>query len=124
MFIKIYSSALFRDFTKILEELVGQDYWRHQKSFSGGVQEYIEAATLFHYLESKELLSLEQASIEMLQLSEDDLALDEPPRFPLSIEDYFSGIADLTGELMRQCVSRAGENNFLVALFLLILIME
>eukprot|EP00019_Armaparvus_languidus_P010519 CAMPEP_0168583814 /NCGR_PEP_ID=MMETSP0420-20121227/2791_1 /TAXON_ID=498008 /ORGANISM="Pessonella sp." /LENGTH=122 /DNA_ID=CAMNT_0008618543 /DNA_START=449 /DNA_END=814 /DNA_ORIENTATION=+ len=32
-------------------------------------------------------------------------------KFPLCLEDYLGGVADLTGEVMRQCVSRAGAGD-------------
>jgi predicted translin family RNA/ssDNA-binding protein len=103
--------AVRTDFHTLLDELKGQDYWRFQRNFSGGVQEYIEAATLAHYLDTKQLLSLEEASVGMLHVSDDEVALDSAPRFPLSVDDYLSGIADLTGEMMRQCVARAGAGD-------------
>lgn len=80
----------------------GQDVWRHKTSWSGGVQEYLEAASFLHFIETGTLLTMEQAAQDMAGL-------------PLHLDDYLGGISDLSGELMRVCVSAGGSNKAAVA---------
>jgi predicted translin family RNA/ssDNA-binding protein len=47
-------------FDRMRIELEGDKFWRHQKTVSGSVQEYIEALSFAHYLEHNTLLTFEQ----------------------------------------------------------------
>jgi predicted translin family RNA/ssDNA-binding protein len=96
------------DLAAVVSEIGSQDVWRHKSSWSGGVQEYIEAVSFLHFVQTGELLSMAQAAREMMPSVESD-------PFPLHLDDYLAGIADLSGELMRTCVSAAGNNKPAVA---------
>ncbi|TFK57487.1 Translin [Heliocybe sulcata] len=86
-----------RLFASMKPELVGDLYWRHRKSVSPGLQEYIEALSFSHYLEHGTLVTFDQ-----VQKSIGD---EDGPYFPLTISDYLLGLSDLTGELMRFAIS-------------------
>jgi len=92
---------------KISTEIQGKDYWKYHRAFSPGLQEYIEAISLFHWLRTGSLIH--KVDIEQR------LQLDNSQRgfFPISDEDYLLGIADLSGELMRLAISTstAGEQS-------------
>ncbi|EPQ60971.1 Translin [Gloeophyllum trabeum ATCC 11539] len=87
-----------RIFASMKCELEGDLYWRHQKSVSPGLQEYIEALSFAHYLEHETLISYQAVQQTLC---------DEAgtPYFPLTISDYLLGLSDLTGELMRYAIS-------------------
>jgi hypothetical protein len=51
------------------DELAGDRFWRYQRQVSPGLQEYIEALSLAHYLEHGTLITLEQVQ---RSLSDDD----------------------------------------------------
>ncbi|KAI0651590.1 Translin [Trametes meyenii] len=85
-------------FAALREELVGDRFWRYQRNVSPGLQEYIEALSFAHYLEHRTLISYDQVQS----------TLTDPgglPYFPLPLEDYLLGLADLTGELMRFAIA-------------------
>lgn len=85
-------------YAKIQRELEGERNWRYARSVSGGLQEFIEALSLRHYLLHGEMISY--AQIQQFLTSEvGDKYLD------LSESDYLLGISDLTGELMRLSIS-------------------
>ena len=44
----------------VRHELVGDRFWRYQKNVSPGLQEYIEALSFAHYLETGQLVSFAQ----------------------------------------------------------------
>ncbi|KAH7104175.1 Translin [Auriculariales sp. MPI-PUGE-AT-0066] len=81
-------------FAKIAPDVVGEELWRHQRTVSPGIQEYIEAFSFSHYLEFGTL-----ATYQDVQRSLCDNA--GAPYFALPLQDYLLGISDLTGELMR-----------------------
>ncbi|KAH9835787.1 Translin [Rhodofomes roseus] len=85
-------------FAGMREEVAGDRFWRHQRNVSPGLQEYIEALSLAHYLECQTLISYEE-----VQKSLSDA--DGTPYFPLPLDDYLLGLSDLTGELMRYAIS-------------------
>eukprot|EP00761_Pharyngomonas_kirbyi_P008102 gb/GECH01008113.1/.p1 GENE.gb/GECH01008113.1/~~gb/GECH01008113.1/.p1 ORF type:complete len:262 (+),score=70.95 gb/GECH01008113.1/:1-786(+) len=77
-------------------------YWRYFRSFSGGLQEYVEAVSLLYYLQYKELVPLNHFREKLLLFNDrKDSEADQPLYLHLSEVDYILGIGDLTGELMR-----------------------
>ncbi len=68
-----------------------------------GMQEFIEALTLLHYIRSGSLMTLEEIQ-KKLHFSEDLLVT-------VPIHEYLLGVADLTGELMRMCINAVGRGD-------------
>jgi len=93
-------------FQQMRPELEGENFWRHQKTISPGLQEYIEALSFSYYLENNRLISYQQVQ-EELRTPEGDFLL------PLGVPyaDYVLGISDLTGELMRFAISSIGHKG-------------
>ncbi|KIJ68664.1 hypothetical protein HYDPIDRAFT_106900 [Hydnomerulius pinastri MD-312] len=85
-------------FATIKVEVQGDLFWRHHRSVSPGLQEYIEALSFAHYLGYGTLVTFNQVQSS---LSDDNGA----PYFPLPKDDYLLGLSDLTGELMRFAIS-------------------
>lgn len=66
----LYKRAAKQGFEKLREvqqiyaslklELVGDNFWRHQRQVSPGLQEYIEALSLAHYLDNGTLITLDE----------------------------------------------------------------
>lgn len=89
--------------------------------------QYLEAVTFYHFLQHQKLLTMDEAAQNMLPkgaatttateadtdtaLAASDATTTLPDAFPLCLEDYIGGITDLTGELMRQCISRAAAGD-------------
>eukprot|EP00029_Vermamoeba_vermiformis_P001924 TRINITY_DN12176_c0_g1_i1.p1 TRINITY_DN12176_c0_g1~~TRINITY_DN12176_c0_g1_i1.p1 ORF type:complete len:279 (-),score=102.69 TRINITY_DN12176_c0_g1_i1:102-938(-) len=88
---------------RVIDELGAEPYYRYQRAFSPGLQEYIEAASFLHYLLTRTLITpaqLLQDVLDMLPMKDQTSV-----NFFFSLRDYLLGIADLTGELMRYCVN-------------------
>ncbi|KAF5312706.1 hypothetical protein D9619_003374 [Psilocybe cf. subviscida] len=104
----LYKRAAKQGFEKLREvqriyaglkhELVGDNFWRHQRQVSPGLQEYIEALSLAHYLDNGNLITFDE--VENTLRGDDGVEY-----FPLPTSDYILGLADLTGELMRFAIS-------------------
>lgn len=109
----------------IAMELRNRDPNEFIRSYTIGVQEFIEAFTFLHYLKSGRLISYDEVQ-KFLSFSPKESIADEPEKqdvckdppkkdpviiLPLSRADFLLGIADLTGELMRLCINAVGSGN-------------
>jgi len=84
---------------KITNELEDQDPYKYKRSFTNGMQEYIEAISLYYFIDKRTLISKAQVE-EAIQK-----AHPKNTFFPVMLLDYILGIADLTGELMRMAIN-------------------
>ncbi|KAI0094568.1 Translin [Irpex rosettiformis] len=91
-------------FASIRGEVEGDRFWRYQRNVSPGLQEYIEALSFAHYLDTGALISFNQVQ----QSLSDEHGV---PYFPLTLEDYLLGLSDLTGELMRYAISAISQRG-------------
>eukprot|EP01130_Rhizamoeba_saxonica_P017262 TRINITY_DN829_c0_g1_i2.p1 TRINITY_DN829_c0_g1~~TRINITY_DN829_c0_g1_i2.p1 ORF type:complete len:249 (-),score=54.51 TRINITY_DN829_c0_g1_i2:193-939(-) len=94
-------------FEKIIQEIDGYEYWRYQRAFTPGLQEYIEAVSYLVYLTKGELVSKQYIENIIAQHTPDNDYV-----FNISANDYLLGISDLTGELMRLCVNSVSLGHF------------
>ena len=109
------------------EELHGSDPWRHASAFSPGLQEFVEALSYYVFLRQGQLLSVEEAQQWMsfaprrkgmeeervegeteLVVTENEVGEEMLVQVPLSELNYVLAIGDLTGELMRMCITAVG----------------
>lgn len=67
--------------------------WRYQSQISPGIQEYMEAVSFQHYLETQHLISYQEAQAKI------------PGGIMLTEDDYVLGLFDLVGELMRFAIT-------------------
>ncbi|THF94702.1 hypothetical protein TEA_015564 [Camellia sinensis var. sinensis] len=91
---------------RLVKELGGTDFWKLRRAYSPGVQEYVEAATLFKFCKTGTLLNLGEINGILLPLS--DPSLDP---LQINVLDYLLGLADLTGELMRMAIGRISDGE-------------
>ena len=110
------------------------------RAYSAGLQEWIEALSFYHFLRNNKIISYEEVSMQ-LQFEESNLSntnvnaensshaptdqdtesKEEPTEEsenqtePLSVtippSEFILGIADLTGELMRNAINALGAGN-------------
>ncbi|KAI4176046.1 MAG: hypothetical protein LQ343_001328 [Gyalolechia ehrenbergii] len=76
-------------FTSVAPDLQGLNAWRYRGQISDGCQEYVEAISFQHYLETQRLITHQEAQNLI------------PEGLQLTANDYMLGLFDLTGELMR-----------------------
>ncbi|XP_014219153.1 translin-associated protein X [Copidosoma floridanum] len=100
-------------FKKVAQELEDQDPYLYLRAFRAGFQEFVEAMTFYWFLQNKTLYhwtNLEKSMIYTLE-DPDKMETDESNDNPKMVQtlvapvEYVLGIADLTGELMRKCIS-------------------
>ncbi|XP_068424259.1 translin-associated protein X isoform X3 [Clinocottus analis] len=106
---------------QIAEELRGEDIFQFHRAFTAGIQEYVEAVSFLHYIRDRSLISLEEINASLVFMRAEKVeptGLAEAPQtggqvltFQVTPSDYLLGIADLTGELMRMCISSVGNGD-------------
>ncbi|XP_037547408.1 translin-associated protein X [Nematolebias whitei] len=101
-------------------------------SCSSGIQEYVEAVSFLHYIRHRSLVSLEEINARLVFTRaagpDPKGSVEAAPSgapvltFQVTPSDYLLGVADLTGELMRMCISSVGNGDidtpFQLSLFL------
>lgn len=106
-------------FRTVAQELVGEDPYQFLRAYSPGLQEYIEALTFLHYLQHKTLLDLPSVTgrlsfpVEAKENQPQDDVGSVSPKLcvPVPPLEYFLGVADLTGELMRLAINSVGNGD-------------
>ncbi|KAK5853765.1 hypothetical protein PBY51_014893 [Eleginops maclovinus] len=106
---------------QIAEELRGEDIFQFHRAFTAGIQEYVEAASFLHYIRHRSLISLEEINARLVFMKTEKEDSEGPAdalqpggqvlTFQVSPSDYLLGVADLTGELMRMCISSVGNGD-------------
>ncbi|KAI9846938.1 MAG: hypothetical protein M1838_001101 [Thelocarpon superellum] len=87
------AATIAKLFTSIVEDVRGINAWRYRRQISGGIQEFVEAVSLEHYLTTQRLISLDEADQRL------------PAGVQLTEDDYVLGLFDLVGELMRFAIT-------------------
>ncbi|XP_034538299.1 translin-associated protein X [Notolabrus celidotus] len=101
----------------IAEELRGEDIHQFHRAFTPGIQEYVEAVSFLHYIRQRSLISLEEINARLVFMRPEKGSAEAPPTgaqvltFQVTPSDYLLGVADLTGELMRMCISSVGNGD-------------
>ncbi|XP_023652061.1 translin-associated protein X [Paramormyrops kingsleyae] len=105
---------------QVAEELRGEDLYQFHRAFTLGIQEYVEAVSFQHFIKHRSLISLEEVNCRLVFLNGDKSEEKGIPSekqgpqaltFQVTPTDYLLGVADLTGELMRMCISSVGNGD-------------
>lgn len=100
---------------QIAEELRGEDIFQFHRAFTPGIQEYVEAVTFLYYIRHRSLISLEEINAMLVFMGgeQEELkgSVEAVLTFQVTPADYLLGVADLTGELMRLCISSVGNGD-------------
>lgn len=106
---------------QIAETLIGEDIYQFHRAFTAGIQEYVEAVSFLHYIRHRSLISLEEINARLVFMKRESEAPEDSAQalpagaqvitFQVTPADYLLGVADLTGELMRMCISSVGNGD-------------
>ncbi|KAK9496769.1 hypothetical protein O3M35_010572 [Rhynocoris fuscipes] len=113
-------------FTNITLELENEDPYQYLRAFSPGLQEFIEAITLYSFIVKNGILFTWEDVKDELNVQVDIRRdnPDGPPEIigtrrvqgPVPLTEYVLGVEDLTGELMRLAIGQLGAGKFSAAL--------
>ena len=98
---------------KVAEELRSEEDYQFIRAYSPGLQEWVEALSFYHFLRHQKILSHRETE-EQLRFS----AETESPCLRVTVpqSEYVLGLADLTGELMRNAINALGSGDLEVGL--------
>lgn len=106
---------------QIAEALRGEDLFQFHRAFTAGIQEYVEAVSFLHYIRHRSLISLEEINARLVFMRTESQDPEDSSEalpagaqvvtFQVTPADYLLGVADLTGELMRMCISSVGNGD-------------
>jgi len=88
-------------------DLQGLNAYRYGRNITGGNQEFMEALSFQHYLETQSLISYEEARLRISNMR------TESGSVVLTPEDYILGIFDMVGELMRFAITAMATTGML-----------
>lgn len=103
-----YWEIITKQYQSIAADVQGLNAYRYPQ-ITGGNQEFMEALSFHHYLETQTLISYADASARVAEMSGDAGAVLLTP------EDYILGIFDMVGELMRFSITAMATNGKLPA---------
>jgi hypothetical protein len=122
-----YWETIKTQYQNIASDLQSLNAHRYAHNITGGNQEFIEALSFQHYLETQSLISYDEAKAKIAELSKrekkegevegeekkEEMEVEEKSDHvvPLTPEDYILGICDMTGELMRFSVTSMATNG-------------
>ncbi|XP_015271867.1 PREDICTED: translin-associated protein X isoform X2 [Gekko japonicus] len=107
---------------QVAQELMGDDMYQFHRAISPGLQEYVEAVSFQYFIKTRTLVSIEEINKQLIFEAEDKEEETKPASDCLNSQshiwclkvtpvDYLLGVADLTGELMRMCISSVGNGD-------------
>ncbi|PKK33082.1 translin-associated factor X [Columba livia] len=114
--------AVRRKIKQVAQELIGEDMYQFHRAISPGLQEYVEAVSFQYFIKTRSLISVEEINKQLIFTAEDreettnmtSNSHDKQPHtcsLKVTPVDYLLGVADLTGELMRLCISSVGNGD-------------
>ncbi|KAF2691888.1 Translin [Lentithecium fluviatile CBS 122367] len=104
-----YWEIIEERYKSIAADVQGLNAYRYSTNITGGNQEFMEALSFQHYLETQTLVSYEEAKSRIATMSGEGGAVLLTP------EDYILGIFDMVGELMRFSITAMATNGKLPA---------
>lgn len=102
----------------VAADFAGGHAWRYQRQLSPGVQELVEALTFRGWIEDGRLLGVEEIRSWVRSAHSGGDGTGKPrgeegqPGSIVTDEDYLMGVFDLTGEIMRWCITNVSTLNF------------
>lgn len=98
----------------IAMELRDEEPYQFVNAYSSGMQEYIEAVSLYKFLLTELMIPYTEVQQKLEFGSDHDKQPTEvlPLRVLVQPREYILGVADLTGELMRYCIKSVSTGDF------------
>ncbi|PSN70198.1 translin associated factor X [Corynespora cassiicola Philippines] len=104
-----YWEMIEKQYKSISGDVQGLNAFRYERQITGGNQEFMEALSFQHYLETQTLIPYDEAKSRVATMS------GEAGAVLLTPEDYILGIFDMVGELMRFSITSMATNGKLPA---------
>ncbi|OCL13686.1 Translin [Glonium stellatum] len=100
-----YWKSIETQYESISRDLQGLNTHRYGRNITGGNQEFMEALSFQHYIETQCLISYEEARSRVFNMNAGGESVLLAP------EDYVLGVFDMVGELMRFAITAMATNG-------------
>jgi predicted translin family RNA/ssDNA-binding protein len=94
-----YYDAIQKSYQDVANDLQSLDAYRYGRTITFGTQEFVEAISFEHYLETQKLITFGETVEKVSSLG------GKVTPIPVTEMDYILGIYDMTGELMKFAVT-------------------
>lgn len=112
-------------FANIAKELSGRDSYQYARAYSAGLQEFVEAFTYYDFMRQQPFLDWQELQKQLTYLSTDDTNETDEEKDDKIAEnceqethvclvqpiEFMLGLADLSGEVMRNCINSLGSGD-------------
>ncbi len=115
-------------FANIAKELRGLDQYQYARAFSPGLQEFVEAFTYYEYIKSGKIVDWtdlqnrmtydessdpidDKENENLVKEDRDDKVTGKVFKCMVQPMEFMLGLADLSGEVMRRCVTSLGTGD-------------
>lgn len=105
------NSLLEKNFQSVAIELDGQDQYLYLKGYTAGLQEFVEALLFHRYISENSLCNWSSVNDRLSYEIEEDGKNIRSVQLLFPQVDFFLGMEDFTGELMRKCINSLGSGN-------------
>jgi hypothetical protein len=100
-----YWQTIEKQYKSIATDFQGLNAHRYLHNITGGNQEFMEALSFQHYLETQSLIPFNEVKLRIATMCGEAGTVSFTP------EDYILGVCDMTGELMRFSVTSMATNG-------------
>jgi hypothetical protein len=100
-----YWQTIEKQYKSIAADFQGLNAHRYLHNITGGNQEFMEALSFQHYLETQSLIPFDEVKSRIASMTGEAGTVSFTP------EDYILGVCDMTGELMRFSVTSMATNG-------------
>ena len=99
--------------SQVGKELGAENHYQLLRAYSPGLQEWVEALSFYHFLRHNKIISYQETQD---QLSFNQTDQTEGATFvTVPQSEYVLGLADLTGEMMRNAINALGAGEMEVS---------
>lgn len=103
------NTLIENNFKNIALELKGQDHYQFLRAYTAGLQEFIEALLFYQFMKTGAIQPCSYLNEKFSYATEEDKT--SKLVMPIPMPEYFLGLGDFTGELMRRCINNLSSGN-------------
>lgn len=103
------NTLIENNFKNIALELEGQDHYQFLRAYTAGLQEFIEALLFYQFMKTGAIQPCSYLNEKFSYATEEDKT--SKLVMPIPMPEYFLGLGDFTGELMRRCINNLSSGN-------------
>ena len=98
--------------SQVGKELGSENHYQFLRAYSPGLQEWVEALSFYHFLRHNKIISYQETQDQLRFNQTEGVSFVTVPQ-----SEYVLGLADLTGEMMRNAINALGAGEMEVSVY-------